>query len=374
MTNWKYSGSGRSLTNRTWISPLAGSTQRPGSVSSYGRPPARCANWTQVPVFTSRTSMSGSASWAGTQPSAEGSQRGCSVAATGFPPGIVTSPLLVTASCTFVAPNVPSNGSGRQAIRASPVPSWIDHGSREKKFASASTTLLRRRSPEKVVVPPIVNGSGTSYRTLATARTCWPSMSVGRTGSVPHARSWMLSPGSDHWAPVIGSKLSWSMIDRRTRLRCWVSSRLDPSNDCGPTTRSESEIPLMFGLGGIGSLTLTVAPAGMSSSLATDRPSTSAGDSSVRSERLVIVPVTGPPSSRSDASTIGPLALPSARIVRSDPKPTSRSRTRDGSPSSTSSPAPVPPPKMSPFIGVARSASPSTLSWNVAREGLKIPR
>ena len=82
--------------------------------------------------------MSGRPSWANTQLTlVGGSQRGDSLATTGFPPGITRSPPWDIATTTFSAPNVPSNGSGRQAIRASPVPSWIDHGSRLKNAASA---------------------------------------------------------------------------------------------------------------------------------------------------------------------------------------------------------------------------------------------
>ena len=163
------------------------------------------------------------------------------------------------------------------------------------------------------------------------------------------------------------------MIERRTRRRCSASLRLEPSKLIGPTTFSDSGKP-KFGLVVTGKSTSTVAPAGMSSSLAAADPRTSAGDSSAWSERLVTVPLIRPSDSRSAASTMGPVALPSARTVRSEPNPTSRSRTRDGVPSSTSRPAPVPPPNTSPFIGVASRESPSTRSWNVARVGLKMPR
>ncbi len=54
----------------------------------------------------------------------------------------------------------------------------------------------------------------------------------------------------------------------------------------------------------------------------------------------------------------------SARIVRSDPKPTDRSRTRAGSPWRTSRTVVVPiPPNMSPLIDVDSSAPPGTLTW-----------
>ena len=118
---------------------------------------------------------------------------------------------------------------------------------------------------------------------------------------------------------------------------------------------------------------MAVWPGAMSLRIVADEPRTSAGATNALSESLVIVPLMWPSASRSVAATLGAVALASARIVRSDPNPTLRSRTRDGSPWSTSSSA-VPPPNMSPFIGVASRASPGTRSWNVARDGLKIPR
>ena len=79
------------------------------------------------------------------------------------------------------------------------------HGSLEKKFALTSSALLRSMSPVNAVLPWIVNGSGTSYRTLASRRTCAPSSSASTTGSLPQASSVGWSPGRTPLIPVLGS-------------------------------------------------------------------------------------------------------------------------------------------------------------------------
>jgi len=57
----------------------------------------------------------------------------------------------------------------------------------------------------------------------------------------------------------------------------------------------------------------------MSLSVTTEVPSTSDGATSVAEDRLVIVPLMVEPERWRSASTAGPTAVPSARIVRTDP-------------------------------------------------------
>ena len=124
---------------------------------------------------------------------------------------------------------------------------------------------------------------------------------------MPQARSWMLSAGELRRSPL-GSNESWSMIERRTRRRCSASLRLEPSKFIGPTTFSDSGKPRFVFV--VGELDVTVAPAGMSSSLAAADRGRGPATRAPRSERLVTVPVIRPSASRSAASTTGPSRCP----------------------------------------------------------------
>ena len=216
--------------------------------------------------------------------------------------------------------NVPSNGSGRNARRAFPVPKLIVQGSLEKKLALTSTTLVRRRSLRNVTSPPTVSATGTWYRMLATRRTRTPSISIGTTGSWPQASSTGESDANDDWKPVIGSNESWSRIERRTSLRCSASFEMPPlkSHAIWPTTRSDSDAWLSGFVVSV-RLTSAVAPGARSLRFADEAPNTRAGATSVRSERLVTVPTILLFSSRRSAVTLGPVVCASARTVRSEP-------------------------------------------------------
>ncbi len=94
-----------------------------------------------------------------------------------------------------------------------PIPKLMFHGSFEKKFALTSMALLRSRSPENVVLPRTVSGSGTSYRTLASRRTWAPSSSADTTGSSPQASSVGVSPGETGVDP--GVRVERQLVDDR---------------------------------------------------------------------------------------------------------------------------------------------------------------
>ena len=107
---------------------------------------------------------------------------------------------------------------------------------------------------------------------------------------------------------------------------------------------------------------------------ATEPPRTTATFSRAWPDRFRTVPVSTPSSSARSASRSGTEVADSARIVRSELKPTDRFRISDGSPWTTSRVPASPPTVKSPLIGVARSAPPGTWTWYVARDGEKIPR
>ena len=166
-----------------------------------------------------------------------------------------------------------------------PIPKLMFHGSFEKEFALTSMALLRSRSPENVVFPRTVSGSGTSYSTLASRRTWAPSSSADTTGSSPHASSVGVSPGRPVLIPVFGSNDSWSTIDRRTKARCSSSVIVPPPQSNGPTTESERAVPLKALLMSTRS-TLADWPGAMSPIFTAETPSTTAGAISVRLEPL----------------------------------------------------------------------------------------
>ena len=197
---------------------------------------------------------------------------------------------------------------------------------------------------------------------MAIRWTVWSSSSIGTTGSLPQASRVALSDGIALGKPENGSTEIWSMTERRTMVRWPASSSAEPSQFMGPKMRSDIAFQLTW-LPATGRSTVAVAPGAMSLRRTADEPTTMAAASRVSAERLVTVPWSRPSTSRRSATTSGPVALASARIVRMEPNPTARSRTRDGSPWRTSSAVVVPVPKMSPFMGADSSASPGTRTW-----------
>ena len=131
-----------------------------------------------------------------------------------------------------------------------------------------------------------------------------------------------------------------------------VADAVEPTSPkiAAPTTRSESDCP--NGLNDVGASTVAVAPGSRSASVTTVWPRTTAGRSRRRSDAFLTVPLSRPSSSRRSVCTSGTVTAVSARIARSDEKPTPRSRMPAGSPWRTSSVFAVPlPPKKSPLIG-----------------------
>ncbi len=146
-----------------------------------------------------------------------------------------------------------------------PGPRLSAHGSLVKKLAPTSRTELRSRSLANTVLPLIANGSGTWYRTLAIRRTFWSSISIGTTGSVPHASSVAESDGIAFGKPVIGSY--GDLVDDRAadERPLPASSSVEPSQFIGPKIRSDSAIPLKW-LVATARSTVAVAPGAMSPS------------------------------------------------------------------------------------------------------------
>ena len=105
-------------------------------------------------------------------------------------------------------------------------------------------------------------------------------------------------------------------------------------------------------------------------------PTTSAGGLERPVERLVTVPLSWPSTSRRSAVTSGPVALRlgADRPDRAEPDRRGRGRAT-GRPGARRGRRAVPPPKTSPFIGAARSASPGDRApgrWRAI--GLNTPR